>query len=441
MTEHIGVTAGEISQRSNPPLERVSVDGKFFSCAGARFPFQGVTYGTFRRRQDGAFFPERPVLASDMSAIAAAGFTVVRTYTPPPPDVLEEAAAKGLHVFAGAFFEDWRYLVGDSRGERREMARRARRTVRETARALAGNPVVAALVIANEVPADVVRWIGVDRVAGLLSELVEIVREEDPELLVTYGNYPTTEYLYVPELDFRTFNVFLEREADFRSYLARLHNLAGDRPVVLGETGLDAGRGEDMQAQTLDWQLEVARERGVAGTCVFSWTDEWWVADNRVEGWTFGLTDAQRRPRPALDVASRWNRTTVADLKPEWPSMSVVICAHNAEETVEECLDHVCALEYPGLEVVVVDDGSTDRTASIAERYERVSLIRIEPGGLSNARNVGTRAATGEIVAFLDSDAFPPPEWPYLLALGFDSPGVGGVGGGIRRISCAAAPR
>ena len=74
------------------------------------------------------------------------------------------------------------------------------------------------------------------------------------------------------------FNVFLERREDFRRYLTRLHHLAGDRPLVLGEVGLAAGRGaegERRQAEVLDWQLETAIERGVAGTCVFSWTDEW----------------------------------------------------------------------------------------------------------------------------------------------------------------------
>ena len=63
--------------------------------------------------------------------------------------------------------------------------------------------------------------------------------------------------------------------------------------------------GEARQAETLDWQLETAIERGVAGTCVFSWTDEWWVGDAAVEGWHFGLTRADRTPRPALDVAAR----------------------------------------------------------------------------------------------------------------------------------------
>ncbi len=231
--------------------------------------------------------------------------------------------------------------------------------------------------------------------------------------------------------------MFLERAADLRSYLSHLHTVAGDLPVVLGETGLDAGRGpaggagEAAQAAALDWQLETALERGVAGTCVFSWTDEWWVGDAAVEGWHFGLTRADRSPRPALDVARRWNGATVADLRaPDgWPGISVVVCAYNAAATLDECLRHTCALDYPNLDVVVIDDGSTDRTAAIAAGQPRARLITIPHGGLSVARNAGWQAARHEIVAYLDSDAYPTPEWPYYLALGLDDPDLGGVGG------------
>ncbi len=68
------------------------------------------------------------------------------------------------------------------------------------------------------------------------------------------------------------FNVFLERREDFRRYLTKLHHLAGDRPLVLGELGIPAGDGPDgerHQADVVDWQLQTAIERGVAGTCVF----------------------------------------------------------------------------------------------------------------------------------------------------------------------------
>ncbi|MFL6238976.1 MAG: glycosyltransferase [Actinomycetes bacterium] len=413
---------------------RVQTDGKFFRLGERRFAFNGVTYGTFQpRASDGARFPERDTVKHDLEAMSEAGFTVLRTYTTPPDDVLDVAADWDLRVLAGVFFPDWRYLVGTSSRERRRIAAEAQRTVREAARRLAGNEQVLALTLGNEVPADVLRWLGTQTVARTIAELTDVVRNEDPDLLVTYANYPTAEYLPLEELDFLTFNVFLERRTDFRRYLTRLHHLAGDRPLVLGELGLDARggtpAGEQRQAEVLDWQLETATERGVAGSCVFSWTDEWWVGDAAVDGWHFGLTRADRSPRPSLEVVKRWNGCDVRALGQDWIQLSVVICAYNAEATLHECLRHVCALDYPDLDIIVVDDGSTDATAQIAAGYPRVRLVQIDHAGLSVARNAGLEAARGKVVAYLDSDAYPSPEWPYYLSLGFDSPTVGGAGG------------
>jgi len=63
-----------------------------------RFPFRGVTYGTFAERADGALFPERRLLRADLRAIAASGFNVIRTYTAPPDDVIDFAGEFGLAV-------------------------------------------------------------------------------------------------------------------------------------------------------------------------------------------------------------------------------------------------------------------------------------------------------------------------------------------------------
>jgi glycosyltransferase involved in cell wall biosynthesis len=413
--------------------ERVQVDGKFFSLDGSRFSFNGVTYGTFKPRDsDGARFPERNRMHQDFLAMQRAGFTVVRTYTAPPDDLLQMADVCGLKVLAGVFYADWRYLVGTRRRDLRQVKQAARREVRATARRLAGDHRVLGLSLGNEIPADVIRWFGTKRIADVLSGLVDVVRAEDPDQLVTYANYPTAEYLPLESLDFLTFNVFLENQSDYRKYLTRLHHLAGDRPLVLGEVGLhveDTHDGEARQAETISWQLEAALERGVAGTCAFTWTDEWWVGDAAVEGWHFGLTREDRSPRLALGVAAAANRRQVVDLQPEWPSMTVVICAYNAAPTLDECLRHTCSLNYPRLEILVIDDGSTDATAQIARRHPRARLATIDHAGLSVARNEGYRLAKGDIVAYLDSDAYPTPEWPYFLALAFDTPTVSGAGG------------
>jgi GT2 family glycosyltransferase len=412
--------------------EPIRATGKQFRAGTEPFTVRAVTYGTFRPRHDEERFPDRNVIKQDFDAIATAGFNAVRTYTLPPDDVVELAADWGLRLLAGVFYEDWRYLVGASARQRRALARAARTRVGEAARRLAGNEHVLGIVLGNELPADVVRWVGTTRAVDLISGLADTVAEADPGRLKTYGNYPTTEFLEIEALDFLLFNVFLEDRHSYRRYLTKLLHLAGERPLVLGEIGLDAGTtpaGERRQAEVIDWQLEIATERGLGGAALFAWTDEWWVGDAAVDGWHFGLTRADRSPRPALGVAQKWNGRTVRDIDFAWPTVSVVICAYNAAATIDECLRHTCALDYPGLDIVVVDDGSTDETAAIVGRHPRARLVAIAHAGLSTARNEGLRATSGELIAYLDADAYPTPEWPYYLALAFDGPNVAAAGG------------
>ncbi len=434
------MTAEPVPRPSIPQREprttrsgRVGTDGKLFAAGGARFELRGVTYGTFAPRADGALLPEPEDLRRDFAAIAGAGFTVARIYEPPPRDVLEAAEEFGLRLLVGAPDPGWRHVRGASPEVFRRLARNAGDRIKEVVDRLGGSEQVFGLVVSNEIPADVVRWFGAERIARSVSDLIDVAKDADPDLLVTYGNYPTTEYLPLHNVDFVMFNVFLEHPGAFRSYLTRLQHLAGDRPLVMGEIGMNAGgdteAGAKLQAECLDWQLATSIERGAGGMCVFSWTDDWWVGGSPVAGWNFGLTRADRSPRPALDVATRWNRRTVRDLEFDWPAVSVVVCAHNAAATLDECLRHLCALDYPSLEVIVIDDGSTDDTAAIARSHPLARVVSLPHGGLSVARNVGAELASGDVVAYLDSDAFPTAEWPYFLALGFDSPAVAGVGG------------
>ena len=84
------------------------------------------------------------------------------------------------------------------------------------------------------------------------------------------------------------------------------------------------------------------------------------------------------------------------------------------------CLESLVSLDYPGLQVLVVDDGSTDATAAVARGFP-VGVLTVPHAGLSSARNAGAAQATGELVAFLDADAACHLEWPYHLALSFES--------------------
>lgn len=87
------------------------------------------------------------------------------------------------------------------------------------------------------------------------------------------------------------------------------------------------------------------------------------------------------------------------------PTVSVVIPCYNASPFLRETLDSVLAQTYPAAEVLVIDDGSTDDSAAIAESYgPPVRVIRQENQGESVARNRGIDEAAGDWVAFLDAD-------------------------------------
>lgn len=84
--------------------------------------------------------------------------------------------------------------------------------------------------------------------------------------------------------------------------------------------------------------------------------------------------------------------------------ISVVIPAYNAEKFIRRSLDSVISQIYSPVQIIVVNDGSSDRTASIIEEYENVVLINQENSGVSNARNSGIEKAKGHWIAFLDAD-------------------------------------
>src|SRR5262249_1859017 len=96
---------------------------------------------------------------------------------------------------------------------------------------------------------------------------------------------------------------------------------------------------------------------------------------------------------------------------------------------LEQCLRSLLALDYPDYEVVVVDDGSRDNTRDILSRFPRVRAIHQPNRGLSAARNVGLRAATGAIVAYTDSDCYAAPDWLAHPVGHLARGGAGAVGG------------
>ncbi len=403
---------------------RPSVRGKLLFIGDEAFYVRGVTYGTFRPRDDGSEFPPPEVVERDFALMAANGANALRTYTVPPRWLLDAAQRHGLRVLVGLPIERYIGYLTDRRG-----APDVEALVRAAVRACAGHPAVLCYAIGNEIPAPIARWHGRRRLERYVERLYRAAKAEDPAGLVTYVSYPSTEYLQLPFLDLVCFNVYLESQPRLEAYLARLQNLAGERPLVMSEIGLDSLRqGEEAQARALEWQIRTTFAAGCAGVFVYAWTDEWYRAGAEVHDWDFGLTRRDRTPKPALAAARRAFAEAPFPSDLAWPRISVVVCSYNGARTLRECLAGVRKLEYPDFEVIVVDDGSTDATSAIARQFD-VRLIRTKNMGLSHARNLGWQAAAGEIVAYIDDDAYPDPRWLTYLAAAFMGTSDAGVGG------------
>ena len=90
------------------------------------------------------------------------------------------------------------------------------------------------------------------------------------------------------------------------------------------------------------------------------------------------------------------------------PLVSVIIPVYNVEPYLRQCLDSVSGQTYQNLEILVIDDGSTDSCGKICDEYakcdDRIKVFHTENRGLSAARNLGLDSMTGEYVAFIDSD-------------------------------------
>lgn len=403
---------------------RPSVEGKFIVVENEKFYIKGVTYGTFAPNEEGDQFPKLDTVKRDFALMQEHGINSVRTYTVPPVYLLDLAQHHGLKVMVGLPWEQHITFLDDA-GRLQDIIGR----VQESVRACLNHPAILCYTVGNEIPAPIVRWYGPQRVEKFIHRLYKAIKAVDPLGLVTYVNYPTTEYLQLPFLDFDCFNVYLETEEKLSAYLSRLHNLIGDRPLVLAEIGLDSQRNsQEQQSLVLDWQIRTILGKGCAGTFVFAWTDEWWRGGFPIDDWDFGIVDRERQPKPALAaIAKAFKEAPFASQK-QLPKISVVVCSYNGAATIRDTMRGLAKLEYPDFEVIIVDDGSTDKTAEIISQYP-YQLISTQNRGLSNARNTGIHAATGEIVAFIDDDAYPDVHWLQYLAYSYLTTNHGGIGG------------
>ena len=92
------------------------------------------------------------------------------------------------------------------------------------------------------------------------------------------------------------------------------------------------------------------------------------------------------------------------------PLLSIIVPIYNVEQYIDKCIQSILNQTYQNLEIILVDDGATDRSGSIADSYaakdKRVKVFHKENGGLSDARNYGLDHVTGDYILFVDSDDF-----------------------------------
>lgn len=90
------------------------------------------------------------------------------------------------------------------------------------------------------------------------------------------------------------------------------------------------------------------------------------------------------------------------------PAVSVIVAVHNVGPFLRRCVDSLLAQTWPSVDIILVDDGSTDTSGDVCDEYAlrhpRIHVVHKENGGVSSARNAGLNAAHGEYVAFLDAD-------------------------------------
>ncbi len=419
------------------PLEPIRVRAKFFVEGGRKWFLKGVTYGPFAPDAAGDFVGTPGKARGDFELMQELGINLLRVYHVPPRWFLDLAREFRLRVLISIPWAEHVEFLNNSK-----IHRQVEQTVRDGVASNKGHEAIFGYYVGNEIPYAMVRWLGARRVIEFVERLIRIARAIDPRPLYSYASYPPTEYLLPANVDFVSYNVYLERQHDFEKYLARLQNLAGDKPLIFGEFGLDTIRKtEEQQVEVLSWHLDSVVRGGASGTIFFAWTDEWFTGGHDITDWAFGLVTRDRQPKKAFHALREYlqcdeSMTHCVKLA-SYPKVSVIVCSYNGAATLRDCLESLDNVTYPAFEIVLVDDGSKDNTQEIVkawqgsrtDRVPRFTCIVQTNMGLSHARNAGAHAAQGDIFAYTDCDCMVDPDWLYYMVGTLTSGDYAGVGG------------
>ncbi len=351
--------------------------GKFICVGAEKLWVRGVTDGPTPSWPDRPTHDDLATVGRHFAELTTAGVNTVRVPGAiPTRPWLDLASRHGLYLIVG--------LPADP-----ELLEVNRSRVRD----LAGHPALLLYEIARATSGEA---------ASRVARVFRAIKQEDPDALVAYLDRSGGVPVPLPFLDVLSFAIELKAGEGLDACIARLHNVAGVRPVIVSEPSLDRSGADEAGARAgSDGPVRSAFAEGCAGVLV---------------------------PTVALPTVRRAFAEVPLPSNFPLPRISVVVCVFNGARTIRDTLDGLRRLDYPDFEVIVIDDGSTDATPTIAGGYD-VRLISTANQGLSCARNTGWQAASGEIVAYIDDDAWPDPHWLQYLAYRFSTGDYVGVGG------------
>jgi O-antigen biosynthesis protein len=385
-----------LDQRLRPSIV---ASGKFFSRGSEKFFLKAVRLPEVSGTLD---LGQKLALRLRLENLRAAHTTTLVLTDAQAHPVLDLAAHTGLYALVEIAISPADLFDRDRFAE-------ALVRVTHTANIWRHHPALAGYLIDCPLSPDVLKERGLAQTQRPLRRLIRAIRERDDSVLVALKHRPATIALAMEPEDFLFASVGGLSPAGLTRFVTVLHNLAMARPAVIEFPNAIADQDE---------MVATAFGLGAAGVVAPSST--------RPASWH----RMSIRAASADEVAPFLSLNgTCPPMPRRTPMVSVVICAYNAERTMRQCLESLRKLRYSNFEVIIVDDGSRDRTAEIAMDFPEFRLIRQPNKGLSAARNVGLHAARGEVVAYTDSDCVVDPDWLTLMMRAMLEGGFDGCGG------------
>ena len=316
----------------------------------------------------------------------------------------------------------------------RRLTRRFAGTPRRRYECSGSHPAALLFCLGNEIPPSVVRWHGRARVERFLRDLYAEVKAASPDSLLTYVNFPPTEYLDARLLR----RLRLQRLPASRSRICAATWRGSSRspackPLLLAEAGADSIReGPDGQAQITAMHVRAAFEEGLCGAVAFSWTDEWWRGGH--DGRRLGLRPGRSRAPAEAGADRRVAGVCRCAVQRAAAPHSGPRCRWSSARTTPPTRSTTVSRRCRSSRIPTSRSSSSTTARATRRARSRIAtpdvrVIDIPNGGLSAARNVGLAAATGEIVAYTDADVRVDPDWLTYLVQPFVTSDVVGSGG------------